>query len=377
MKNIINDNNPIRILHVVTIMNLGGIETFLMTLYRNIDRSKIQFDFLVHRKEEGLFDKEIKELGGRILYVPPLNPFKIFNYRNSFNKILNKSEYQYKVIHSHLNANSTIVLAIAKENNIPVRIAHSHIDNVGSGIKGISKSITKLFINNVANYRFACSNKAGNWLFGKHNRFEIYNNGIETSNFLFNKDVRCSIRNLLKINDSTVVFGNIARFTKQKNHDFIIDIFEDYNKNINTDSVLLLIGEGPLFNEMKSKAEKLGIASNVIFLGAIKNANEYINAFDLFIFPSLFEGLGIVAIESQANGLPILASNNIPSEINISDLVYRLDLNLSVKEWSQQMHKILLDRKVRTSDYNLIKDSGFDISEICLKLEDFYLNKYN
>ncbi|MGH2623889.1 MAG: glycosyltransferase, partial [Sphingobacterium sp.] len=188
-------NKPIRILHVVTIMNLGGIETFLMTLYRKIDRNKIQFDFLVHRTDVGFFDTEIRTLGGNIFYQDELNPLKYLSYNKKLNLFF--KTHCYNIVHSHLNANSAIVLQIAKKAGVPIRIAHSHIDKDSGGIKGLLKNISKNFINSVANYRFACSNQAGKWLF-KDAVFSVFTNAIDTKKFIYDLDKRKEIRKYLK-----------------------------------------------------------------------------------------------------------------------------------------------------------------------------------
>src|SRR5690554_6661040 len=264
------NEEPIRVLHVVTTMELGGIETLLMTIFRKIDRSKIQFDFLVHRERPGFFDEEIRALGGVVHYLPPLRPDKYFIYKKKLKYLLKNTNYS--IIHSHLNANSTIVLNIAKQIGIKHRIAHSHIDQLG-GTGTFLKSILMKFINKVSTDRFACSNQAGLWLYGKKN-FLVFNNAIESKHFSFNHELRDNLRQKLGVGNKTVVLGNIARFNEQKNHVFMIEIFESYLK-ITPNSKLILIGEGDLLVDIKRKASEVGVLKNIIFTGAIKNANEY------------------------------------------------------------------------------------------------------
>lgn len=363
--------SPIRILHVVTVMNLGGIETFLMTLYRNIDRTKVQFDFLVHRDEKGFFDDEIKSLGGRIFRIRPLNPLKLYQYKNELQEILNRSNY--KTVHSHLNANSTIILFIAKKIGVKHRIAHSHISSTNTGIKGLIKRVNKLFINAVCNYRFACSEIAGNWLFGSKRSFKIFKNAIDTSNFMFSDDVRIKIRKQLCINDKTILLGNIARFNEQKNHNFLINLFYKFLKE-NKNSKLLLIGEGKLMPEVRKKVQSLDIQDKVIFTGALKNANEYLNAMDVFVFPSLYEGLGIVAIEAQTNGLPVIMNEDLPKEINLTNLVYRLSLRYDFDEWIKTINKSILENEKRLSRDSEVRKNGYDIQQNARYLQKFYLS---
>src|SRR5690554_4668106 len=182
---------PIRVLHVVTTMDLGGIETLLMSVYRNIDRSKIQFDFLVHREEKGIFDDEILSLGGRIYRMPPLSPNKFFSYRKKMKLFLVSNKFT--IIHSHLNANSTLILSVAKEVGVPVRIAHSHI-NKSEGGKWYIKSFLKRFINHYSTLNFAASVEAGQWLFGDKKGFTVVTNSIKVDNFKFNSDFRKKLR---------------------------------------------------------------------------------------------------------------------------------------------------------------------------------------
>lgn len=351
-------------------MNLGGIETFLMTLYRNIDRTKVQFDFLVHRNEKGFFDDEIQSLGGNIMRIRPLNPFQIIKYYGELNEIFSKTSYN--IIHSHLNANSAIILKIAKKKGINHRIAHSHTHSSTNDFNGLIKILNKTYINNVCNHKIACSKSAGLWLFGNKVEFKIINNSIETSTFSFDDKIRLKVRNLLSIEENTIVVGNIARFNQEKNHDFIIDIF--YELNNLKKSKLLLIGEGKLQSTIKEKVKRLGLTKQVIFTGAVKNANEYLNAMDVFIFPSNFEGLGIVAVEAQTNGLPVVMNKSLPSELDLTNLTYRLPLNYSVDSWAKCIIKAYEANRPRKSKIDEIKAKSYDIKENVSLLEDFYLN---
>lgn len=364
------DNLPIRVLHVVTIMNLGGIETFLMSLYRNVDRTKVQFDFLVHREDKGDFDDEIIKLGGRIYYQTKLNPLTYIGYKSKLKKFFNN--HPYRIVHSHLNANSSIVLRIAKECNIPIRIAHVHTDRETSGIKGFLKNFNKRFIINTSNYRFACSIQAGKWLFNSAD-FLVVNNAIETSKFEFDSTMRDTVRKELNISDSTYVLGYIARFNAIKNHKFLIDVFNAFVK-INSNSKLLLVGDGELLDESKSYVNELNLTNHVEFLGAKKNANDYLNAMDVFVFPSLFEGLGIVAIEAQTNGIPVVMTDTLPDEIDITNLIYRQSLNDSPDIWASKCLEVIIEHKNRYSRTAEITEHGYDVTANAKYLEDFYLN---
>lgn len=365
---------PIRILHVVTIMNLGGIETFLMSLYRNIDKNKIQFDFLVHRNEKGFFDEEIIEMGGNIYNMEPLKPLKIFSYTKSLTKFLKKSNYN--IIHSHLNANNAIVLGVAKNAGIKCRISHSHANTSTNGVKGLIKNFNKLFINYTSTVRIACSVDAGIWLYGNNSEFTVLKNAINFDNFQYNKLLRKSKRQELEINLNEKLLGYVGSFNYLKNHKFLIEIFKnlcDLNKNYK----LLLIGNGPLEQLIKEKVIEYKLESKVIFLGSIKNANEYLNAMDLFLFPSLSEGLGIVGIEAQTNGLPILINESLPKEIEITDNVYRLPINSGTEKWVAKIEELSNTPIDRSSVRERVKNSGYDIKQLALYIEKFYLDNNN
>jgi glycosyltransferase involved in cell wall biosynthesis len=363
--------DPIRILQVVTIMNLGGIETFLMTLYRNIDRDKIQFDFLVHRDEEGFFDDEIKNLGGKIIRMRPLNPLKIFFYKKELQNFFKKNSYQ--TVHSHLNANSSVILWIAKKAGIKNRIAHSHTSKTTSGMNGLFKAFNKIFINNSCNYRFSSSEEAGKWLFGFKKNFKTIKNSIKTSEFGFDSKSRVEMRKTLKLEDQTILIGNIGRFTYEKNHDFILEVFCEFNIR-NNKSKLLLIGDGELNLEIKEKAKTLEVLDKIIFTGVVKNVAEYLNAMDVFIFPSLFEGLGIVAIEAQTNGLPVIINKELPKELDLTNLVYRISLKESIEIWVKTIAEAILENTPRSSKDAIVKFKGYDVHENSKYLQRFYLS---
>lgn len=365
---------PIRVLQVVTIMNLGGIENFLMSVYRNIDRSKVQFDFLIHRKEKGTFDEEIQSLGGNIYQIDALQPLKYFEYKSKLKSFF-KEHPEFRIVHSHLNANSSIVLSIAKSSEIPVRIAHAHIDTAGGRNKYL-KILLKKILTRYSTKNFACAKTAGEWLYGKH-PFEVFFNSIDPKKFEFSKDYRSSIRKSLGIQDDDFVIGNIARFNHQKNHKFILEVFLNYLE-INSKSKLLLIGDGELKSEIENKIREYGIAEKVILTGAIKNANEYLNAMDLFLFPSLFEGLPVTLVEAQCNGLPVLMSDSITNEIILTDLIHSKSLSKNSILWAQEIQKLEENSKEnnRSKYLNSILNSNYDISISVKRLEEFYTKEY-
>lgn len=358
---------PIRILHVVTIMNLGGIETFLMTLYRNIDKSKVQFDFLVHREEEGFFDKEIKSLGGNIIRSHSLRPLSYFSYKKQLTNIFENNEYKYNIIHSHLNSNSSIVLDIAKSYGIECRIAHAHIDKIGGNFKFLKKILRKK-VNKTATHRFACAHNAGKFLYGEK-YFKVISNAINTDDFIFNLKRRTEHRTSLNLQNK-LVFGHVGRFNIQKNHKFLIDVFEGIYEKL-PNAHLLLIGDGNLKNSIIDIVKTKKLETVVSFLGVRSDVNELLSAMDYILIPSLYEGLPVSLIEAQASGLKIFASDKISREVNITNLIDFLSIDDS-QLWVDFILNNLDYKRENTSE--LIKKAGYDVQENTEFLQNFYLD---
>ncbi len=364
---------PIRILQVATIMNRGGLETMLMNYYRKIDRSKIQFDFIVHRQERGHYDDEIESLGGKIYRMPAIKPG---NYRKYFRKLdeFFSEHKEYKVVHSHINENSSFVLRAAKKAGIECRIAHNHVAGLGIDYKFPFRMYARYYLKPNANHYFACSDEAGKWLFGetevKNNNVTILNNAIDMDRFKFNQLTRNSLRKELNIEGKFVV-GHVGRFHKSKNHGFLIEVFREvYRKNNN--AVLLLIGEGNEFNDIKEKVNSWGLDKVVIFLGGRSDVNALINVMDIFVFPSLFEALPVVLIEAQANGLPIIVSKGIPKEADLTNSINFIDLKLGKDEWC---NKILSTKINRVNNREILSSRGYSIDDKVKWITDFYLSQ--
>lgn len=361
---------PIRILHIVTTMNRGGLETMLMNYYRHIDRSKVQFDFLVHRDFEADYDKEIKELGGNVYHLSNLNPLST-SYKKSLNDFF-KYHSEYKIVHSHLDCMAGIPLKYAKLNNVPLRIAHAHNSNQTKDLKYPLKLFYKRKIKKNANYLFACGDEAGKWMFNTDN-FKVLNNAINVKDYTFNLIIRNDKRKEFGISDDSILVGHVGRFFPQKNHEFLIDIFNQFHKD-HPNSYLILVGEGELKTSIQDKVRTLGLEDYVIFTGLRSDVNELLQAMDVFLFPSLYEGLPVSIIEAQAAGLPCLISDKVPIECKKTDLVYQLSLEDSVNTWSDKIHE--LSHIIRRDTYEEIKQSGFDIVENAKWLENFYIELY-
>ena len=361
---------PIRILQVVTTMNRGGLETMLMNYYRHIDRSKVQFDFLVHRDFEADYDKEVLSLGGQIYHLSKLNPISS-SYKKKLDEFF-KSHQEYKVVHSHLDCMSGTPLKEAKKCHIPFRIAHAHSSNQTKDMKYPLKLIFKRNIVKNANYLFACGDQAGKWMFNTDN-FKVLNNAIDAKIYSFNFNYRTDIRDEFTIPTDSLVIGHVGRFMNPKNHTFIIDIFNQFHKD-HPNSYLMLVGEGELKTSIQDKVKILGLEDYVIFTGLRSDVNELLQAMDVFLFPSLYEGLPVSIIEAQAAGLPCLISNKVPIECKKTDLVYQLNLEDSVNVWSNKIYE--LSHITHRNTYEEIKQSGFDIVENAKWLENFYISLY-
>ena len=361
-------SNPIRVLQIVTHMNRGGLETMLMNYYRHIDRSQVQFDFLVHRQERAAYDDEIESLGGKIFRLPKLNPWSP-KYINSLNRFFSEHP-EYKIVHCHLDCMSAIPLIAAKRAKVPVRIAHCHSSSQDKDLKYIIKVLYKKRIPIVATKLFACSKAAGNWMFNGHS-FTLFNNAIDVEKYIFNETMRKIQRQCLNLNENTLVVGHVGRFSIPKNHTFLLDIFYEIDRSC--DARLLLVGDGELRPQIERKARLMGIIDHIIFLGVRDDVAVILQAMDVFIFPSLYEGLPLSLIEAQAAGLPCLISDGVSSESRISNLVHQLSLNKSANTWA--VNAIQLSDIIRGNTYKEIKNAGFDIIKNAEWLQRFYLSK--
>ncbi len=358
------DYEPKRILHVVTYMGRGGIETMLMNYYRHIDRSKIQFDFLVHRDFRADFDDEIEALGGRIYRIPPMNPLK-----RSYWKALDDFFYRhpYEIVHCHLNYKSGIVLAAAKKARIPVRIAHAHTASMSAGWSKLARILMKPLIPFTATHYMACSADASTAIFGKKPTM-LLPNALDAEALRFDAQMREEMRRTLVLGESYALL-HVGRFGGEKNHTFLLDTFAEVLRQ-DPDAKLLLAGDGELRAAMEAKAAALPEGS-VRFLGVRSDVPALMQAADVFVFPSLFEGLPVTMIEAQAAGLPCVKSATVTDECVVTDLVESLPID-DPKVWADA----ILARKntVRTDRMDDIRAHGYDITTAAEKLSRFYLN---
>lgn len=369
-----NEEQPIRVGQIIGKYLGGGVESVVMNYYRNIDRSKIQFDFICDEDSTNIPYDEIEKLGGRVILVPPYQ--KILKYNKELKKIL--KENNYKIVHSHINTLSVFPLRIAKKCGVPVRIAHSHsTTNKKEWKKNILKQILRPFSKVYATDYMCCSELAGRWLFGDktYDKGNVYllKNAIDLEKFKYDEKIREEKRKKLNILDDTLVIGHVGRFVAQKNHMFLIDIFNEIHKQ-KENSVLLLIGQGPLIDKVEEKVNKLKLNECVYFLGQRNDISELYQAFDIFLLPSLYEGLPVVGVEAQATGLLCELSDAMTKETKVLNITRFISLNKTSFEWS----KIILndfEKYNRKNTEKEISKNNFNIKIEGNKLEKFYLKK--
>ena len=364
---------PIRVLQVVAVMNRGGLETMLMNYYRNIDRSKVQFDFLVHRQERGAYDDEIEKLGGNIFRVPRINPFGHKKYLKALDDFF-KANREYRIVHSHINSYSMYVLRTTKQYYVPCTIAHSHIAKADFDFKTPFVLYTKWLLKRYCDYKFACGIDAGRWLYGQDDKeITIMHNAVNCREYVYNPEKVAQIKKILGL-EKKFIIGHIGRFNPQKNHEFLVEIFNEIYR-LNNNSILLLVGEGSLRSEIEAKIKKLNLVDVVKFLGVRDDVPELLQTMDVLLFPSLYEGLPVTLIEAQAAGLPSVISDHVSAETKISNLVEFISLEESALYWAERVSKYD-DGYVRENTYDEIVKHGYDIEENVKWLQRFYLNEY-
>lgn len=365
----------IRVLHVVGSLNAGGIETFLMSVYRQIDRSEVQFDFLVSTDERFFYSEEIESMGGEIY------PVRQSRYRPKASHDRLKRFYlenNYKIVHQHAGGLRTLMpLIAARDAGVPTRIIHSHCAFAEPITKRdyLEEAIHELNTHRtgVATDKFACSADAASYFGFVRNggEWRYVPNGIDVGRFSFDKGKRKDARAEFGLSDSTFLIGNIGRFSPQKNQVFLLRAFASVAKRC-PDSKLLLVGVGPLEADIHAEAERLGLTDHVIFLKNRSDTERLYAAMDAFAFPSLYEGLGIVLVEAQANGLPCVISERIPREAVYGENVETVALEDGAETWADALLECRAAARSQKGA-ELTRSAGFDISTVASSLQEFYL----
>ena len=367
---------PIRVLHILGSIQRGGTESVVFNNYQYIDRSKVQFDIAIDDNSPCEVPQNIIDMGCRIYRIPPYT--KQPAYIIAIREICLKNRYQ--IVHSHMNAMSIFPLFAVWLAKVPVRISHSHstaAKGKGETKRNIIKYVLRPFSKLFATHYFACSEHAARWLFGNRvmekGEVVILNNAISAKRFCYNLRTREEIRVQIGIKDKFVI-GHVGRFSPPKNHDFLIDVFNDVIKIRDNAHLLLIGGIGSagagIEERVRKKLDSYGITDKVSFLGSMENISAFYQAMDVFILPSLYEGLGMACIEAQASGLPCIMSDRIPKEVQINENVKFLSLYESAERWA---YEVAESRGIRGDYSKQIASAGYDIIEVANTLQETYL----
>lgn len=369
----------IKILYFEETFGLGGIESFIVNVLKNIDLEKFEITIAAISITTDYFNSDLEKLGVNIIELLDekiSNPIRRYpRGLKLFIQFLKKNKYD--MIHFHVShAIDCLYVLAAKKLGVKRRIAHCHNSQVGQLYKLIGHKICKIFTKNTPTLYLACSKKAAEWLYSgktiRENNYEVINNGIDAERFIYNIKVRDSFRKKLGFEDNFIL-GHVGRFNIQKNHQFLIEIFAEVYKR-NKNARLLLIGEGELEEEMKQRAEELKIKDYIMFYGTSNEVPQLMQAMDVFVFPSLFEGLGIAVIESQASSLMTISSAVVPAETKITEYIKYMSLGESAGKWAEE---ILEYKKgyCRRNTYSDVCEHGYDIKSVVSKIESLYLQE--
>lgn len=374
---------PIRVLHVLGTTNLGGAESRIMELYRCIDRNQVQFDFLIHTREDGHYSEEIRSLGGHIYSLPRFKFFNMAEYRKAIHTFF-KEHTEFSVVQGHMTSTAAIYLPIAKQEygrrSMPlITVAHARSAGVDKGLKGFATKVLRFPLKNRADYLFTCSKEAGIAVYGtravREGRVWTIPNAIDAQRFSFQQKVRDEIRSQLGIQDKFVI-GHVGRFGFMKNHTYLVDIFAKICET-RKDAVLVMIGQGELEETIREKIKSLGLEDRAYFLGNRYDVEKYYQAFDYFVFPSTFEGLPGSVAEAQAAGLHCLVSDKVTREVALTDLVAYRSIEENPGLWAEEILGNAQAALVREDTREVIAQKGFDVRSQAVQMAEFYRTGQN
>ncbi len=361
---------PIRVLQIMGIVGNGGVEAVIMNYYRHIDKTKVQFDFVVHKNPYAHFVDEAQSMGARIYEVTPYTK-NIFAFTYDVYKIIKGGNYA--IVHSNMNSMSGFPLFAAWFAGVKVRILHNHTtDSPQEGLRSVLKRLLRPFARLFANQYWACSNLAAEWMYGRKilsvGKVSIINNAIDTEKFAFNAEKREELRLKFGLVGNFVV-GHVGRLSPQKNHIYLLEIFAEILKQ-NDNALLILIGDGYLKEKIIDRAQELGIENKMLLLGNREDVADLYNVMDVFLLPSLFEGLPVVGVEAQANGLPIIVSTEVTKDLKASQNIYWLSLKDKPVVWAQKALSVARAKPETSTSY--LQDFRFDIGGEARKLVERY-----
>lgn len=365
---------PIKVLHVLGNVNLGGAESRIMDIYRDLNKEKVQFDFIIHSHQEGYFAEEIRKMGGHIYQWPKFRIFNYCTYQKEIHDFFNIHS-DYKAVHGHMTSTASIYLKIAKKCGVPITIAHARSAGVDKGMKGLVTKVLRIPLAGIADYCFACSALAGEAVFGKRAAMSQtmirIPNAIDAKRFRFQPEIREQVRKQLGIGHNWVM-GHVGRFHYAKNHEFLIAVFAEIVKNDPT-AILMLLGEGEGKELVQKQVQALSLEDKVLFLGNQSNVEQYYQAMDCFIFPSRFEGFPGSVLEAQAAGLECLVSDCVTEEVKVTPLVHFISIEQTPEEWATKVQKYKANQ--RKDMHDMIAQNGFDSKLQVKNYELFYLEE--
>lgn len=385
---------PIRVLCLFTLLDRGGAETMCMNLYRNIDRSKVQFDFLVYYPQRGVYEDEIEKMGGRIYRIPHLDIKNLASHIKGAREFF-RNHPEYRIVHNHMGENGAFICREAKRAGVRTIIYHSHVDvasvfsfssfRLGFTTKRrdsnekpvinkkalILKMLLPIAIENSTDF-FACGKNAAR-VFGKSiSNVNILNNAIDLHRFIYSEEKAIATRNELGCTDKFIV-GNVARINSNKNQAFAIEVMKEVLK-IKPNSQLWFIGEGELRLKLEKQIKEEGLENQILFLGSRSDVDALLQAMDVFVFPSIKEGLPVACIEAQATGIPCVFSNGFDSStIVVPDNCIVLSLSESPKKWANAI--VEMGNRKRQDTTAAIRESGYDIEQTSKYMQRYYLRK--
>lgn len=347
---------------------MGGSQSMVMNLFRNIDRNQIMFDFIVDHPERDYYENEARSLGAKIYVMPSFKGTNLGEIRTKWNDFF-CNHPEYKILHSHVRSYASIYLPIAKRHGVKT-IIHSHSTSNGSGILSAVKRILQYPLRYQADYLMACSNEAGQWLYGRRvcerSNYVFLPNAIDMDKYRFSAETAKKYRAELGL-EGNFVLGHVGRFHEAKNHIFLLNMFAKVVEKRH-DARLLLVGDGELRGAIEHKIKALGIEDRVILTGNRSDVPQLMQAMDVFVFPSAWEGLPVTVVEAQAAGLPCLISDTITPDVDLSILVKRFPID-NCDTWVETV--LNMDCK-RLDVISEIKQAGFDVKDTANRLTEFY-----
>ena len=365
-------NEILHVLHVFGKLNRGGAESRVMDLYRNMDRTKVQFDFMQHTTRVCDFQPEIEQLGGKVYHVPPFRFWNYFFYCKAWKEFIKKHP-EIRIVHGHMTSTASIYLPIAHKKGV-FTIAHSRNAGVDKGIKGKLTKFLRRNLKEKCDRCFACSKLAGEAVFGKEameqGNVTIIPNAIDAARFTFDPEVRKQKREELHIQPQEFLIGEVGRFDPQKNQKYAVEILAECRKK-NFPAKLILIGEGPLMENVRQQVEELRLQEYVIFTGLQKNVVPFYQAMDFFLLPSFYEGLPGVAVEAQASGLRGILSDAITTETAMTSLMEFRSVQEPARVWADRI--MACGHYERQNMLKQMQETGFDVKNLANRLQDFYL----